>query len=163
LSCLPFLVVLPSERTSTQLYPACTLRRKRSLKGAGRAGWSVMRVRVRSQRSTPFPPRIHCISEASQGLPQLRGRMGGYFFPFSIIRYFYGNGRSLFARQALCAALVLLFAAVVSLLLLRSLEEFCLAGQLHAQPPHDSSLLVVELLPQARLRNRYVVEVQIQL
>src|ERR1019366_9519569 len=31
LSCLPFLVVLPSERTSTQLYPACTLRRKRSL------------------------------------------------------------------------------------------------------------------------------------
>ena len=63
----------------------------------------------------PFQPRTLCISEASQGLPQLRGRMGGYFFLFSIIRYFYGNGRSLFDRQALCAALVLLFAAVVSL------------------------------------------------
>ena len=58
--------------------------------------------------------------------------MGGYFFIFSIIRYFYGNGRSLFHRQALRAALVLLFAAVVSCLLLRIPEEFRLAGQLHA-------------------------------
>ena len=66
------------------------------------------------------------------GLSRFRRRLGRHFFLFSIIRYLYGNGRSLLDWQALRAALVLLFDAVVFHLLLRILEEFRLTGQLYA-------------------------------
>ena len=57
--------------------------------------------------------------------------MGSYFLIFPIIRYFYGNGRSLFYRQTLRAALVFLFAAVV-FLFCSAFPGVPLAGQFHA-------------------------------